>query len=347
MAKASVIIPVYNVEKYLPQCLESVVNQTLQDIEIICVNDGSTDGSLKVLEDYAQKDSRIRIINQDNQGQGVARNNALKIAEGEYIAFVDSDDWLETDALEKLYEFAKTCNAEAVVFDFVEFDEKSEKEKFESFGEKIKKRYHYDLTEKEYFNWKDLKKHCLINLTDAAWHKIYSRDFLIKNDIKFGIERYNEDDIFSQSVLLKANKIHYLNKYLYFYRERIDSSVNRITAERLKIFKSIEQSEKLISDLGLDKVLALELSEYKIRELANAYIRLPEDFRDKFINETTQNLSDKELREFYKKIKSDNSFWENIFSIRNLKQKGKKVKVVTLFGLQYRLSKDEGGKRCY
>ena len=104
---------------------------------------------------------------------------------------------------------------------------------------------------------------------------------------------------------------------------------------------------KLISDLGLDKVLALELSEYKIRELANAYIRVPEDFRDKFINETTQNLSDKELREFYKKIKSDNSFWENIFSIRNLKQRGKKVKVVTLFGLQYRLSKDEGGKRCY
>ena len=92
MPKVSVIIPVYNVEKYLKQCLDSVVNQTLKDIEIICVNDGSTDNSLEILEEYAQKDNRIIIISQENQGQSVARNIALEKATGEYVGFVDSDD---------------------------------------------------------------------------------------------------------------------------------------------------------------------------------------------------------------------------------------------------------------
>lgn len=334
MAKASVIIPVYNVEKYLPQCLESVVNQTLQDIEIICVNDGSTDGSLKVLEDYAQKDSRIRIINQDNQGQGVARNNALKIAEGEYIAFVDSDDWLETDALEKLYEFAKTCNAEAVVFDFVEFDEKSGKEKFESFGEKIKKRYHYDLTEKGSFNWRDLKKHCLINLTDAAWHKIYSREFLIKNDIKFGVERNKEDYIFSLNVLFNAEKIHYFNEYLYTYRLRKGSQVYRVSSERIDILDSIKQTQELLNKLGLLQELSQEFSEYKIQEIADTYKYIPEDFRSDFIDKVKQCMTRKEFVKFKRSIKTDNTFIENLFSIKNFKSNGKKEKIITLFGFK-------------
>ena len=120
MAKVSVIIPVYNVEKYLRKCLESVVNQTLKDIEIICVNDGSTDSSALILDEYARNDNRIKVYTQENQGQGAARNMALELAQGDYIAFVDSDDWLEVSALEELYKFITEKGAEAVVFDFVE-----------------------------------------------------------------------------------------------------------------------------------------------------------------------------------------------------------------------------------
>ena len=93
--KVSVIIPLYNVENYLKQCLDSVVNQTLKEIEIICINDGSTDNSKQILEDYARKDDRIKIINRKNSGQGVARNVGIKYAKGEYIGFVDSDDWVD------------------------------------------------------------------------------------------------------------------------------------------------------------------------------------------------------------------------------------------------------------
>ena len=102
MPKISVIVPVYKVEKFLPKCLESLINQTLKDIEIICINDGSPDNSLKILEEYAKKDSRIKIINQKNAGPSVARNNGMSAASGEYIGFVDSDDWIDLDFYEKL-----------------------------------------------------------------------------------------------------------------------------------------------------------------------------------------------------------------------------------------------------
>ena len=99
----SLIIPVYNVENYLRQCLDSIINQTLKEIEIICINDGSTDSSKQILEEYALKDERIKIINQKNKGAGAARNSGIDAATGEYIGFVDSDDWVNLDAFEKLY----------------------------------------------------------------------------------------------------------------------------------------------------------------------------------------------------------------------------------------------------
>ena len=124
--KLSVIIPVYNVEKYLRECLDSLVCQTLKEFEIICVNDASTDNSLEILERYARNDARFIIISQENQGPGVARNNAIDIAKGEYIVFVDPDDWIETNALEKIYNHFKKTNADVVQFNYKECSKKLE-----------------------------------------------------------------------------------------------------------------------------------------------------------------------------------------------------------------------------
>lgn len=110
--KLSIIVPVYNVEKYLSKCLESLIHQTLQDIEIICVDDGSTDSSLEILKSFAKTDSRIKVFSQKNQGQSAARNLALKHAKGEYLGFVDSDDWVDLDYFEKLYRVAKSSNCD-------------------------------------------------------------------------------------------------------------------------------------------------------------------------------------------------------------------------------------------
>ena len=112
MAKISVVVPVYNVEAYLERCLDSLINQTLSDIEIICVNDGSTDSSPEKLEEFAKKDSRIKIINQENGGLSAARNTGIEAATGEYIGFVDSDDYVDLDFYEKLYNAATSHNAD-------------------------------------------------------------------------------------------------------------------------------------------------------------------------------------------------------------------------------------------
>ena len=114
MNKVSIIVPVYNIEKYLAKCLDSLINQTLEDIEIICVNDGSTDNSAEILNEYAQKDCRIKIINQDNAGLSAARNTGINAANGEYIGYVDSDDWIDLNFYEKLYNAAKDTDADIV-----------------------------------------------------------------------------------------------------------------------------------------------------------------------------------------------------------------------------------------
>ena len=119
MIKVSVIIPVFNVEKYLNQCLDSVCAQTLKDIEIICINDGSTDNSYNLLCEYAKLDSRIIIINQSNKGVSSARNAGVKLARGEFLCFIDSDDYVDSDYLEKLYQSAVTNNCEIACSGFI------------------------------------------------------------------------------------------------------------------------------------------------------------------------------------------------------------------------------------
>ena len=116
--KISIIVPVYNVEKYLSQCLDSLINQTMKEIEIICVNDGSKDKSLEILNEYAAKDERLVILDQQNSGVSVARNNALKHIRGEYYMFVDSDDWLDLDTCEVAYSYAMNYKAEILMFSY-------------------------------------------------------------------------------------------------------------------------------------------------------------------------------------------------------------------------------------
>ena len=122
MAKVSVIVPVYNIEVHLKQCLDSIVAQTINDLEIICVDDGSTDTSLQILQKYAAEDSRFRIITQANAGPGAARNAGLKIATGEFLIFLDSDDWFEADFLELMVKRAEETAADVTICRAVEFD---------------------------------------------------------------------------------------------------------------------------------------------------------------------------------------------------------------------------------
>ena len=223
MPKVSVIIPVYNVEKYLRQCMDSVVNQTLSDIEIICVNDCSPDNSLSILQEYADKDKRIKVIDlPQNGGLGHARNVVLDITTGDYIMYLDSDDWLELNACEIAYNHISKNKNDFVFFNYNNYSDDTKEiqyndKRFESLASQP------NLSD---INPAEIDKSFFSPVT--AWSKIYNREFLLINKMKFYEERKTyEDKFFYTRALNCANSISFINKPLYNYRKR-EGSITRV-----------------------------------------------------------------------------------------------------------------------
>ena len=193
--KISIVVPVYNVEKYLKRCLDSLVNQTLKDIEIICVNDGSKDNSLDILEEYAKKDGRIVILNQENAGLSAARNTGMNVVKGEYIGFVDSDDWVDLDFYEKLYFAAKNNDCDIAVADFIREHPTKKKKRLNITKEEI-----FEKPEDKYLACKTYREGCV-------WNKIYRTEFLKRIDLKFVVGMYYEDRDFTARSLFYSKKL--------------------------------------------------------------------------------------------------------------------------------------------
>lgn len=212
----SIIIPVYNAEKYLSQCLNSIINQTLFNIEILCINDASTDGSLKILQEYAKKDNRIKVINNKiNSGApGAVKNIGIKNATGIYIGFVDSDDWVDQNYFAELYNIAETNNADvASTLKITRFDSKHEWTNV------------YNVHEKQLLTtiW---DKTPLIQYGGANWLKIIKNEFIRKNKLKCWTKRcIAEDNYLSMISMLLANKIAVTDKVAYHYRKDVDTSI--------------------------------------------------------------------------------------------------------------------------
>lgn len=224
MTKLSIIVPVYNVEKYLPKCLESLIKQTLKDIEIICVNDGSTDNSLAILKEFASKDSRIRII--DNQHQGVAktRNTGIEQSTGEYIGFVDSDDYIDIDFFEKLYNSATKSNSDIAIASILKH-----KNFFNIYNAKYTKE-ETAITIQDKIKLCEDKKHFFF----YAWNKIYHSGFIKENNIKFSEGQIYEDVMFAIKALYYSNKIIsvYGTKYHYIEHENSLTKYKDKTGEK-------------------------------------------------------------------------------------------------------------------
>ena len=217
--KISVIIPVYNVEKFLRECLDSVVNQTMRDIEIICVNDGSTDGSLDILKEYAKKDDRIIVINQTNGFVGSARNNGLKIAKGEYIQFVDSDDYLELNACETAYKYALQYDSDVVVFGYKNFPERVGNVKNKR-GKGLK----YKKVDVFHGGLRSGRHLC----ESAIWYKLYRHE-IIKGCYFPEWIRGGGDGHFNFQVDKKINTLVQIPEHLYNYRLNLNSIVTTST----------------------------------------------------------------------------------------------------------------------
>ncbi len=239
MIKVSVLVPIYNVAKFLPECLESLTNQTLKDIEIICINDGSTDESPKIIEKFAKKDPKIVVINKKNSGYGDSMNQGLKKAQGEYIAIVESDDFIDTDACEKLYKLAKKHDADIVRANYYHHAEK---------GDTI----HHAVKKQTLNRPQDIYADMAI-LYDAPaiWSAIYRKEFLEQNKIKFlptpGASY--QDTSFNIKALCSAKRIVYTDKAYLHYRTDNGGSSMKNREKMEYVVKEYEEAEKYLKDV--------------------------------------------------------------------------------------------------
>lgn len=267
MSKVSIIIPVYNAEKFLPKCLDSIIRQTYQDIEIICVNDGSKDNSLKVLQEYKARDSRIVIIDKINAGVSEARNDGIKKSTGEYIMFVDSDDWLELDAVESVYTVIREKNVDMVGFNYY-IDESYEKDatsKGNLFGldGKIFSTSQSDFSQQIGVNL------LLGNLACAIWSIIIKRDILLKTSLFVSGIHYAEDCILYNELLAKIDTIYFYDKPLYHYYQNLSSCTKSSKFYLQNIYSSAKAYEKLLAIIEKDRFEKEERKDAVILRFGN------------------------------------------------------------------------------
>ena len=256
MPKISIVIPIYNVEKYLDKCVQSAINQTLQDIEIILVDDESPDGCPQMCDEYAKKDSRIKVVHKKNGGLGFARNSGLEVATGEYVTFLDSDDFVDLYTYEHLYNIAKTENLDAIYYRFKRFTNEDEV-KAEELSNEITR-----------YKGEDIKELMLDVIASEPSAKVdnkipcssctamYRLNVIKNNNVRFHSERelICEDLIFNLDLLKHANVVASYNKCHYHYRINPVSLTSNVRTDRFeKDFIQYNYIRKNIKNWGLDE----------------------------------------------------------------------------------------------
>ena len=304
----SVIIPVYNVEEYLHDCIFSVLNQTYDDFEVICIDDCSTDSSFQILKDFEKIDTRIKVFkNEVNSSLGFTRNRGLEIAKGKYVLFLDSDDWLDFNTLEILHDVAEKNILDVLIFKAINFDdEQILYYKDDYYNMKVMNPYlnkvfnYYDLTAKEIFG-----------MAVSAWIKLYNRSFLIDNKLEFPAGLIHEDNPFFFEMLYKAQRVSIIDNYMYNRRRRANSITTFHGKEVLDVIKIIELCltfalnndeiyEKYKKDI-LNKIF------YRIK---NKYDFIEDAYKNEFIIESKEFL----LNMFSKFEYLEKDFQECLFS---------------------------------
>ena len=260
----SVILPVYNAEKYLRGCMDSVLIQTLRELELICVDDGSTDGSAAILEEYAEKDSRVRVLRQENKGAGAARNLGIGAARGEYVAFIDADDSLCLDSLEPLYQQAKCTGADVIRSRAYDCDAQTG-ERTESVHNALKRvpRFMFG----KVLNYR--RAYLLFpKVTVAPWGGLFRLEFLRKNGLLFNDLVCVNDRSFFWECVLKAERIVFSDVYLINYRTNIGSS---LVGSRIRNFDCHFKSYAQIYEMsrGLPPRMRRDLLNGEMLDIAN------------------------------------------------------------------------------
>lgn len=256
MKKISILVPIYNAEEYIEKCLESIINQTYKNIEIVLVEDGSTDNSMQIIKKYEKQDNRIKIISIKNNGVADARNKAIENATGEYLTFVDSDDYIEKDYVETLYTNLKKYEADIAVCNCYNIIEKTANKTYKTF--KINKVQEFNNIEAVenlfYYNF----------FRHSPWGKLYKKD--LWNNIKFPVGKNYEDLATIYKLFLKSKKVIYIPKEKYNYLIRQGSIVhNEMKKEDVEAI--LEYTQKILKDITQNYPTLIPAAEYLVTYL--------------------------------------------------------------------------------
>lgn len=256
MAKVSVIVPVYNTEKYLKRCMDALVHQTLEDIEIIAVNDGSTDSSIEILKKYESEfPTKVRVITKKNGGQATARNLGIREATGEFIGFADSDDYVDTTMFEKMYQLAKERNADYVECHFYFLQESAD-----GSVKKLPARGRV----REYSSQKDM----FLDPQVSPWNKLYKREILLEEGREFPEGLIYEDTAFYIKSIVGIKKSAYLDEHLVYYFLRENSTMNANKSKRVaNIFEVLQDICNYYEAKGLYKAFENEIEYFSAKIL--------------------------------------------------------------------------------
>ena len=264
----SVIIPVYNVEKYLRQCLDSVAGQTYDNLEVICIDDGSTDSSGAILDEYGTKDQRFKIVHQENRGLSAARNKGLEFVKGDYISFIDSDDWIKPDFYQKLQDAAVCSNADVIQCGYIIWGGDHNKVK--------------ETPSKIYYGDDNILKGLR---RGYVWNKLWKTSFIQNHNLRFYPKIYLEDLLFSVQASYFITKLQTIKYAGYYYRQNADSiTKNKNKKEELK--KSI----RIICCQALVFAQEHKYSKKNIRKLKSFLVKQIIFDKDCWDNEHYQNL---------------------------------------------------------
>lgn len=298
MIKVSVIVPVYNVEEYIERCLKSLVNQTLKDIEILVINDGSPDNSEDIILKYAKKYSNIKYLKKENGGLSDARNYGLKHAKGEYIAFVDSDDYVDKNMFKEMYNKAKKDSLDLTIcsLDCVDDDE------------------NYLMSVNCYLNKniykEDIKKY-MLDFYPSAWNKLYKRE-LFNNKVEFKKGVWYEDVEFIYRLIPYVNSIGFVNKELYHYVQR-EGAITKTFDKRL--YNYIDNWNGII-DFYKNKKLydeyKKELEYCYVRYLYATFVKQATNYNDKAEYNDAVDAAIKNVRSTFPKYRRNSYFYRNL-----------------------------------
>ncbi|HIS88839.1 TPA: glycosyltransferase [Candidatus Avigastranaerophilus faecigallinarum] len=290
MTKISIIVPFHNVEKYISKCLTSLIYQSLEDIEIICINDASTDDSKNIVQHYVENDTRIILLNVDNvSGQSYARNIGINVASGEYIGFVDSDDWVELDMFEKMYNKAKSVDSDITMCQAQLYDDKEQ-----------------TLYTNDYYNLKSLEKYGdkvftpeetkdeILNINVVLWNKIYKREFLQNISAKFQDGYIYEDLPFFFETYLKAQRINILWEASYYYRQNRQFSTMQNSDKKVyDRIPMVERTYNVLKQAPFFEEKKAEIISWIIDDIFHRYTLLEDKYYEDYFGK---------MKEFFQRI---------------------------------------------